>query len=120
MVMRRNNALGFSIQLPKFAQNTAEDLESEVCPYFASISSCTNHCVSTIWLGSFLKNHRKAQELRRLTLTPTLTRVAVLSVRLGETPRRGPGSHYDKGSVKSAIRALRVGSSEYSGLWKRQ
>jgi hypothetical protein len=41
MVRRRLNALGFSIQLPKFVENPAEDLESEVCAYLASINSCT-------------------------------------------------------------------------------
>ena len=69
-----------------------------------------------VWLGAFLENHRKAQERRRLTLT----RVAVLSVMLGESLRLGAGSHHDRDGVKGAIRALRVESLEYPGLWDRQ
>ena len=69
-----------------------------------------------IWLGAFLENRRKAQERRRLTLTC----VAVLSVRIGKPLRRGAASHYDRGGVKGGVRALRVGSSKYSGLWERQ
>jgi len=116
MVSRRLNALDFSIQLHKFVQNPAEDLESGVCSYLTSRNRCTNHCASIIWLGAFLENRRKAQERRRLTLVY----VAVLSVRLGKSSRRGAGSHYDRGGVKDAIRALMVGSSKYSGLWERQ
>ena len=67
-------------------------------------------------LGTFLENRRKAQERRRLTLT----RVAVLYVRLGESPRRGAGFHRNRDGGKGAVRALRVNSSEYSGPWERQ
>ena len=116
LVMRRHNALGFSIQLPNFAQNSPGDLESGVYSYLTSINRCTNHCVSIIWVGTFSKIAVKPKNAARLTLTC----VAVLSVRLRKPPRQGAASHYDRCGVKGAIRALRVGSSKYSGLWERQ
>jgi hypothetical protein len=109
-------ALGFSIQLPKFVHNPAEGHGSEVCAYLSSINCCTKHCVSSIWLGAFLENRRKAQEHRR----PTLTCLAVLTVRIGESLRRGTGSHHNRDGVKGTVRALRVGSSKYPGFWERQ
>ena len=54
------------------------------------------------WLGAFLENRRKAQQNRR----PTLTCLAVLSVRLGESPRRGEGTNHNNGGVKGMVRAL--------------
>ena len=116
MVTRRLNALGFSTQLLKFVQNPAEDLESGVCSYLASINRCTNHCASIIWIGAFLKNRRKAQERR--PAHAHVRRRIVCEAR--EVACRGAASHYDRGGVKGAIRALRVGSSKYSGLWERQ
>ena len=65
-VRRRHNALGFSIQLLKFVQNPAEDLESEVCAYLASINSCTDGCVSTIWV-IFSRFRRLRREARRFS-----------------------------------------------------
>ena len=106
MVKRRHNALGFSIQLPNLVQNPAEVIESEVCAFLASINSYTSRCVSSTW--GLLENRRKAQEHRR----PTLTCLAVLSVRLGESPRRGTGSHHNRDGIKGTVRALRVISSE--------
>ena len=105
MVSRRLNALGFSIQLPKIVQNPAEDLESGICSYLASINRCTNHCASIIWLGPFSKIAVKPKNVAQLTLTC----VSVLSVRLRKSPRRKAVSHYDTGGVKGAIRALSVG-----------
>ena len=86
MVKRRHNALGFSIQLRKLHM-----------VYLASVDSYTSRCVSSIWLGAFLENRRKAQEHRRSTLTC----LAVLSVRLGESPRRVMGFHHNRDGVKA-------------------
>ena len=115
MVKRRHNALGFSIQLRKFVHNPAGDLESEVCANLASINSYTSRCASTIWLGAFLENRRKAEVRRRLTLK----RFSVFTMMLGRPSRRGATSHHNRDGVKTAIRALKVGLSEYSKLWER-
>ena len=105
VVTPRLNALGFTIQLPKFVKNPAEDLDSGVCAYLTSIMRCTNHCASIIWLGAFLEIAVKPKNAARLTLTC----VAVLFVRLGKPSHRGAASNYDRGGVKGGVRALRVG-----------
>ena len=110
MVRRRHSALGFLNQITNFVQSHAEDLESEVRAYLANINSCTNHSVSTIWLGAFLENRRKPHQRNELTLTC----LTVLTVMLEHQPPRGTGSHHNRDGVKAAIRALRMSSSEYS------
>jgi hypothetical protein len=93
MVRRRHNALGFAIQLPKFVQNPAEDLESEVCAYLANINICTNHCVLTILLWSL--SGKSPGSPGSPPAHAHVCRRVVCEAR--GPPRRGAGSHHARG-----------------------
>ena len=51
---------------PNFYRIPQKNLESEVCAYLASINSCTNHCISIIWVV-FSRFRRLRREARRFS-----------------------------------------------------